>query len=80
MVIDWLLAPILDAMNAAVGSLPTGQPLSLPAIDVLWSQLRGLDSLIPVMGPITVMLGVLAAGVVFVAVRLVLTVWHLIYP
>jgi len=80
MVLDFLLNPILNAAEAVTGRMPQGQPLTLPSLDGLWSQLRGFDSLVPVMGPLSLMLGLLALGVVFVAARLVLTVWNLIWP
>ncbi len=42
--------------------------------------MRGFDSIVPVMPLITLMLGLLAFGAIFVLVRIVLTIWNLIYP
>ena len=80
MIIDALLAPLLDAVQWAIDRLPTGEPLALPNLDPWWATLRGLDSLIPVMGPVAVALSLLGMGAVFVVVRLILTVWNLIWP
>lgn len=80
MVIDALLAPLLAAVASVVDLLPAGAPLPLPSAAPVWSLVQQVDSLIPIMGPLTVMLGVLSFVLVFVGVRLVLTVWNLIYP
>lgn len=80
MIVDWLLAPLIAAVQWAVDRLPDGHALDLPDLDALWDQVRGLDSLVPVLGVVQVMLGLLAFAAVFVVVRLVLTVWNLIYP
>lgn len=80
MVTDAILAPLLAVVQWVVDMLPTGQSLSLGPVDGLWTAVRQFDSLIPVMGPVVVMLGLLSAVVAFVVVRLILTVWNLIYP
>lgn len=80
MITDALLAPLLAAVDMIIGWLPAGQALDLPNIDAVWNAIATLDSLIPIIGPLMVMLGLLAVGVVFVIVRLALTVWNLIYP
>ncbi|WP_263118596.1 hypothetical protein [Cellulomonas sp. RIT-PI-Y] len=80
MVTDAILAPLLAVVQWVVDMLPTGEPLSLGPVDGLWTAVRQFDSLIPVMGPVVVMLGLLSAVVAFVVVRLILTVWNLIYP
>jgi hypothetical protein len=54
--------------------------LSIGPIDALWTAVRQFDSLVPVMGPVVAMLTLLTAVVAFVIVRLVLTVWNLIWP
>jgi hypothetical protein len=77
---DALLAPILSAVQTLIGWLPGGQPLSIGPIDALWTAVRQFDSLVPVMGPVVAMLTLLTAVVAFVIVRLVLTVWNLIWP
>lgn len=80
MVTDALLQPLINVVAYVVGLLPDGQPVALPPISGLWDWLRDFDSLIPVMGPVTFFLALVSAVVVFVAVRLTLTVWNLIYP
>lgn len=80
MVTDAVLAPLLAMVQAVVGWLPEGQPLTVAPIDSVWLAIAQVDSLVPIMGPLIAMLGVLSAVVVFIAVRLVLTVWNLIYP
>lgn len=80
MLTDLLLAPLIEAVNAAVDRLPAGQAPNLPDPAGWWSQLQGLDSLVPIMGPLVFMLGLLGLVVVFVAARLILTVWNLIWP
>ena len=80
MITDALLAPLLAVVQTVVNLLPTGSPLSIGPVDALWTAVRQADSLVPVMGPLVAMLGVLAAAIAFVIVRLVLTVWNLIWP
>lgn len=80
MIVDAILAPLLAAVSWALGLLPEGAPLDLPTLSPLWSAVSMLDSIVPIIGPLTVMLGLLSFGAVFVVVRLVLTVWNLIYP
>jgi hypothetical protein len=77
---DALLSPLLAVVSAVVDMLPTGTPLSIGPVSTLWTAVRQFDSLVPVMGPLTAMLGILSAVVAFVVVRLVLTVWNLIWP
>ena len=80
MVIDWLFGPVVAAVGAGVDKLPQGHALALPSLTPLWDLIAGLDSIVPIMGPLTVMLGVLGFGAAFIVVRLVLTVWNLLYP
>jgi hypothetical protein len=80
MVTDFVLAPLIAVVKAALNALPAGSAPSLPSIAPLWTSLAGFDSLVPIGGPLAFMLGLLALGVAFVALRLVLTLWNLIYP
>lgn len=80
MVTDAILAPILAVVAKMVDLLPDGTAFSLPAIAGLWDWLLDFNTLIPVYGPVVAMLAVLSAVVVFVTVRLILTIWNLIYP
>lgn len=80
MVVDALLAPLLSVVEWVLGLLPAGKALPLPNLTALWNLVAVADSIIPIMGPLLVGLGLLAFGAVFVVVRIVLTVWNLIYP
>jgi len=80
MVTDWLVGLILDAVNAALDLLPVGQAPALPSLAPVWNLLGGIDSLVPILGPLTFMLGLLGLAVVFLLVRLVLVVWNLVWP
>ncbi|MEN1974662.1 hypothetical protein AAHH18_06025 [Cellulomonas sp. P4] len=80
MITDALLAPILAAVQWVVDLLPEGQALNIGPVEVAWKAVRQADSLVPIMGPTVAMLGLLSAVVVFVIVRLLLTVWNLIWP
>lgn len=80
MIVDLALSPFLAAVEFLVGLLPTGQALPIGPVASVWSAVAQFDSFIPVMGPLVAMLGVLSAVAVFIVVRLVLTVWNLIYP
>lgn len=80
MVTDALLAPLLAAVQLVVGWLPDGDPVSVPGLGPVWLAVAQVDSLVPVMGPLVAMLGLLSAVVVFLVVRLVLVVWNLVYP
>lgn len=80
MITDALLAPLVAIVETVLGWLPAGQPLDLPPLGGLWNALAVLDSIVPVMGLVQMMLGLLTFGITFVLVRLVLTVWNLIYP
>ncbi len=75
---------ILTVLSAVVGfltsALPDGQPLTLPGASGLASAVGKVDSLVPIAGPMQALLGVMAAALVFVAVRLVLVIWNLLWP
>lgn len=80
MITDAVLAPIIAAVRYFIGLLPTGQPLQLPSLGPVWDLIARVDSLVPILGPLQVMLAVLALGAVFIVVRLGLTLWNLIWP
>lgn len=80
MVTDFFLGLILSAVEAVVGLLPEGQPLDIPAIDSMVSWIQDLNSVIPVGPVIQAAVALLSLLGVFLAVRLVLTVWNLIWP
>lgn len=80
MIIDALFAPVLAAITAVVNLLPTGTAFEVGPVEAVWSAVRQVDSLVPVMGPLMAMLALLTAAVGFIALRLVLTLWNLIYP
>jgi hypothetical protein len=78
-IVDLLVAAGLSVWNFAVGLLPTGH-LDLPGASGLADVLGGVDSLIPIRGPLLLALGVLSAVVVFVVVRVVLIVINIVLP
>lgn len=79
MVTDALISPFLYTVEYLIGLIPEYSP-DFGAVDSIVVWVARVDSLIPIAGPLSVMLGVLALGVVFVIVRLALTVWNLIWP
>jgi len=79
-IVDGLLAPLLSAVRTVLGWLPTGAPLDVGVVDTVWAAARQFDSLVPIMGPLVAMLGLLSALAGFLVVRVVLVVWNLIYP
>lgn len=80
MITDAVMTPVLSAVTWVLGLLPVGSPLPLPALDGFWSLVAQVDSLVPIWPVLYAALGLLAAGMVFVTVRLVLTVWNLVWP
>lgn len=80
MVTDALLAPLLALVGKVLGWLPDGSSLPLPSLAPLMTVIGQVDSLVPIAGPLYLICTLLAAGAVFVLVRLLLTVWNLIYP
>jgi hypothetical protein len=81
MITDAIVGWVLSAVSAAINLLPDGQPVSgMPGVGPLLLWLGRVDSLVPISGPLTFAMGVLGAGVAFVAVRLILTAWNLVWP
>jgi hypothetical protein len=80
MIVDAIAAPILAIVQWALGLLPRGEALPLPDSSGLWELLAGFDSLVPIWPVLYAGLGLLSAAVVFVTIRIVLTVWNLIWP
>lgn len=79
MITDALLSFAGWLAGVVGGILPDGH-LSLPAVGGVTTWIAKVDSLVPVTGVLSVALGVLAAVVLFVTVRLVLVVWNLVWP
>lgn len=80
MITDWLLWPLLATVEWAVNSLPDGEPIDVPGVSTLALWIARVDSLIPISEPLGAAMGVLSAVVLFVAARLVLTAWNLVWP
>lgn len=80
MVTDFFLGLILSAVETVVGWLPDGVALDLPVIDSMVAWIQDLNSVIPVGPVIQAGVALLSLLGVFLAVRLVLTVWNLIWP
>lgn len=76
---DALLSFALAIWNGAVGLLPSGH-LPLPSATGLASVLGGLDSLIPILGPLSLALVILSAVVAFIVVRVILVVINIVWP
>lgn len=68
-----LIKPIIDM-------LPTGSPVTIPGLGTLTTWIARADSFVPIAGPLTLMLGILSAVVVFFTVRMILTVVNLVKP
>lgn len=79
MITDAVLALAGWVGTFVAGLLPSDH-LTLPPLGGITSAIAKADSLLPVSGILTAALGVLAAVVVFVLIRLTLTVWNLIWP
>lgn len=79
MVTDALIAPFLYTLEYLIGLIPNWSP-NFGGVEAITVWIARVDSLVPIAGPLNVMLGVLAFGVVFVLVRLVLTLWNLVWP
>lgn len=79
-VVDALLGPLVLAVTAVLSWLPVGQALAIGPVESVWTAVRQFDSLIPVLGPLTAMLGLLGVLAGFLVVRVVLVLWNLIYP
>lgn len=79
MVTDAILNPILLAVEWFVNLIPVWSP-SFGSAGAIAVWIARVDSLIPIAGPLNAMLGVLSFGLVFVLVRIGITVWNLIWP
>lgn len=79
MITDAILHWAVAVWNGAIGLLPHGH-LSLPSASGLADLLGGLDSLVPILGPLSLALTILAAVVVFISVRVILVIWNIVYP
>jgi hypothetical protein len=77
---DALLAPLLALARWLANTLPDGQPLDTSGVAGLRDWLAGLNSLLPVAEVMGAALGLLAAVLVFLLVRLVLVVRHTLLP
>jgi hypothetical protein len=76
---DLLLTIVTGLANLALAPLPEGH-LDLPSPSGLANVLGGVDSLVPILGPLSLAMTVLAAVGVFIAVRLVLVVVNIVWP
>lgn len=80
MIVDALLTPLVMAVTAVLSWLPVGAAMAIGPVEAVWMGVRKFDSLIPVLGPLTAMLGLLGVLAGFLVVRVVLVLWNLIYP
>jgi hypothetical protein len=79
-IVDLFLEPLLWVADWLVGLLPEGTSLNVPGISGMLQTLAEVDSLIPIAGPLTVVAVLLPVGVVFLLVRLILMVRHVVLP
>lgn len=79
MIVDALVAAVLGIWNFTTGLLPTGN-LPLPSPAGLATVLAQLDSLVPILGPLSLALTILAALAAFIVVRLILVVVNIVWP
>lgn len=77
---DGLVGFLTGLLRPVIETLPAGAPLPIPDLSGVGRTLGAIDQLVPIAGPLSAALGLLAALGVFIAVRLVLLVWNLIYP
>ena len=80
MLIDAIVGPLLAAVTGVLAWLPVGQPMEIGPVEAVWLGVRQFDSLVPVLGPVKAMLGLLSVLAGFLVVRVVLVLWNLIYP
>ncbi len=79
MIVDAILG-FVGWLGSFIGGLLPTSHLLLPSMAPVSSLLGKVDSLIPIAGPLAAAQVVLALVVVFVSIRLVLTLWNLIWP
>lgn len=79
MITDALISFVTTIAGWILELLPTGN-LNLPTPQPLVDVLGRVDSLVPIAGPLTAAILVLSAVVAFIAVRLILMLWNLIWP
>lgn len=80
MITDFVLGWMLGLWNDAVGILPDGSDITIPGLGTLTLWLARVDSLVPIAGPLSLMLGILSAVGIFITVRLVLTAIQVVKP
>jgi hypothetical protein len=79
MIWQWLATAANAILGPVLDLLPEGH-LSLPSASPVAAALVNIDKVVPILGPLALAATVLSAVVGFITVRLVLTVWNLIYP
>jgi hypothetical protein len=80
MITDALLAPLVALMAWLERTLPDGEPLPMTGASGLTDTLAGLNSMLPVQEVMQVAIGLLGLVTVFVTVRMVLVVRHVLLP
>lgn len=79
MITDALISFVSTVAGWITELLPTDH-LSLPSAGPVVAVLGRVDSLVPIAGPVSAALIVLSAVVAFIAVRLILMLWNLLWP
>ena len=79
MVTDAILSPLLGLVEWVLALLPSA-PVTVPGAGPMLLWVGRVDSLVPIAEALTFAAGLGAVAIVFVVVRLVLTVWNLVWP
>ena len=79
MVTDAVLGPLFVLAEWVLAQLPSA-PVTVPGAGAMLLWVGRVDSLVPIAEPLTFAAGLGAVAVVFVVIRLVLTMWNLVWP
>lgn len=79
MIVDGLVAALLSVWEFVVALLPEGN-LTLPSVGGIGTVIAQVDSLVPIIGPLTLALTILGALTAFLVVRIILVVVNIVWP
>lgn len=79
MIVDSVVGVLVTFVEWVAGLLPDHE-FAPPSPVAIMQTVLDIDSLVPILGPLSMAGGLLALGVVFVVVRLVLLVRHVLLP
>jgi hypothetical protein len=78
-IVDLIVGPLLDLFSWVLNLIPDWAP-DLPSNAGMVSRLGQVDSLVPIGPLVAVALGLLGFGLVFLTVRLIVFVRHVVLP